>query len=68
MWWEAVVSSPPSTDHSPELRGCCVSQILNKPDKALGILRTAVKRDRSNPRLYLHILDVCYQRHPVDIR
>ncbi|XP_037071445.1 pre-mRNA-processing factor 39-like [Pollicipes pollicipes] len=43
-------------------------KILNKPDKALGILRTAVKRDRSNPRLYLHILDVCYQRHPVDVR
>ncbi|XP_043222809.1 uncharacterized protein LOC122382017 [Amphibalanus amphitrite] len=43
-------------------------KILNKPDKALGILRTAVKNDRSNARLYLHILDVCYQRHPVDVR
>ena len=43
-------------------------QVLNKPDKALGILRTALKKDRSNARLYLHILDVCYQRNPVDVR
>lgn len=43
-------------------------KIMNKPDKALGVLRSALKSDRANQRLYDYILDICYQRRPVDIR
>jgi len=42
-------------------------KICNNPDKALAALRSALKKERGNPRLYSQIIDVCYQRHPVDV-
>ena len=41
---------------------------MGKPDKALAILRGAMKKDRANHRLYQHVMDVCYQRHPADVK
>ncbi|CAG0884593.1 unnamed protein product [Cyprideis torosa] len=43
-------------------------KILGKPDKALAIIRKAMKRDKSNPSLFHAVLDVCYQRYPVDMK
>lgn len=45
-----------------------VPQILGKPEKALSILRKALKRDKSNDNLFHAVLDVCYQRYPVDVK
>lgn len=42
-------------------------KICANPDKALAALRSALKKERGNPRLYSQIIDVCYQRHPVDV-
>ena len=42
-------------------------KICDNPDKALAALRSALKKERGNPRLYSQIIDVCYQRHPVDV-
>jgi hypothetical protein len=35
--------------------------------QALAALRTALKKERGNSRLYSQIIDMCYQRHPVDV-
>ena len=34
---------------------------------ALATLRKALKKERGEPRLYAQIIDVCYQRQPVDV-
>jgi hypothetical protein len=41
---------------------------LGLPDKALVILRRALKNDRGNAKLFQHVLDICYQRFPVDVK
>ncbi len=43
-------------------------KVCNEPDKALTTLRSALKKDRGDPRLYSQIIDICYQRTPVDIQ
>ena len=35
--------------------------------QALAALRTALKKERGNPRLYSQIIDMCYQRSPIDV-
>jgi hypothetical protein len=35
--------------------------------QALAALRTALKKERGNSRLYSQIIDMCYQRHPIDV-
>lgn len=45
----------------------CQFKVRGQADKALATLRTALKKDRSDPKLYSQIIDVCYQRHPVDV-
>ncbi len=42
-------------------------KVANEPDKALATLRVAMKKDKSDPRLYTQIIDICYQRTPADI-
>merc|ERR1719430_357063 len=42
-------------------------KICGDVDKALAALRTALKKERGNPRLYSQIIDICYQRQPVDV-
>lgn len=42
-------------------------KVWSQPDKALATLRAAVKKERGDPRLYSQIIDICYQRHPVDV-
>jgi hypothetical protein len=42
-------------------------KVVGLPDKALATLRSALKKERGDPRLYAQIIDVCYQRHPVDV-
>ena len=39
---------------------------MQDADKALAILRKALKKDRGNIHLYHHVFDICYQRQPVD--
>merc|ERR1719495_1433867 len=36
-------------------------------DKALAELRKALKKERGNPKLYSQIIDICYQRTPIDV-
>ena len=36
-------------------------------DKALAALRSALKKERGNPKLYSQIIDICYQRTPIDV-
>ena len=43
-------------------------KVMGVPDKALETLRKALKKERGDPRLYVQIIDVCYQRHPVDLK
>lgn len=43
-------------------------KICNDVEKALAALRTALKKERGNPRLYSQIIDMCYQRTPIDIK
>jgi tetratricopeptide (TPR) repeat protein len=42
-------------------------KVFSQPDKALATLRSAVKKERGDPRLYSQIIDICYQRNPVDV-
>jgi len=42
-------------------------KVRSQADKALATLRAAVKKERGDPRLYSQIIDICYQRHPVDV-
>lgn len=43
-------------------------KICNDVDKALAALRTALKKERGNPRLYYsQIIDICYQKNPIDV-
>ena len=42
-------------------------KVRGLPDKALATLRLALKKERGEPKLYAQIIDVCYQRHPVDV-
>lgn len=42
------------------------SQILMEADRALAVLRRALKKDRGNVHLYHHVFDICYQRQPLD--
>ena len=39
---------------------------MQNADKALSILRKALKKDRGNIHLYHQVFDICYQRQPVD--
>ncbi|CAB4053989.1 PRPF39 [Lepeophtheirus salmonis] len=42
-------------------------KIVGNTEKALGVLRAALKRERGEPRLYSQIIDICYQRSPIDV-
>ena len=42
-------------------------KILGNADRALAVLRSALKKERGNPKLYSQIIDICYQRQPIDI-
>ena len=42
-------------------------KVMGSPDQALNTLRKALMKERGDPRLYVQIIDVCYQRHPVDL-
>ena len=42
-------------------------KICGNADKSLAALRSALKKERGNPRLYSQIIDICYQRQPVDV-
>ena len=37
------------------------------PDKALATLRSALKREQGDPKIYTQIIDICYQRQPMDV-
>nr|XP_045598774.1 uncharacterized protein LOC123758422 [Procambarus clarkii] len=41
-------------------------KILLEADRALAVLRKALKKDRGNVHLYHHVFDICYQRQPLD--
>ncbi|XP_071545465.1 uncharacterized protein [Panulirus ornatus] len=41
-------------------------KILMEADRALAVLRRALKKDRGNVHLYHHVFDICYQRQPLD--
>ena len=43
-------------------------KVMGSPDQALNTLRKALMKERGDPRLYVQIIDVCYQRHPVDLK
>ncbi|XP_065568654.1 uncharacterized protein LOC136032299 isoform X2 [Artemia franciscana] len=43
-------------------------KILQKHEKALQVLRTALKKDKSNSWVYQHLIDFCHQRQPIDIK
>jgi hypothetical protein len=45
-----------------------IIQELRKPDKALRILRNAIKKDKANPRLYSYVFEICYEKYPDDKR
>lgn len=55
-------SSTPPPYHPPHL------QTLEEPERALVVLRKALKKDRGNTLLYHHVFDICYQRQPIDIQ
>ncbi|XP_023326591.1 uncharacterized protein LOC111700016 [Eurytemora carolleeae] len=42
-------------------------KVCNDVEKALAALRTALKKERGNARLYSQIIDMCYQRTPIDV-
>ena len=42
-------------------------KICGNADKSLAVLRSALKKERGNPRLYSQIIDICYQRQPIDV-
>ncbi len=42
-------------------------KVRKLPDKALATLRQALKKERGEPKLYAQIIDICYQRNPVDV-
>jgi hypothetical protein len=42
-------------------------KICGNADKSLAALRSALKKERGNPKLYSQIIDICYQRQPVDV-
>merc|ERR1719147_250012 len=42
-------------------------KICGNADKALAALRSALKKERGNPKLYSQIIDICYQRTPIDV-
>jgi tetratricopeptide (TPR) repeat protein len=37
-----------------------------KPDKALAVLRKAVKKDKGNHLLYSYVFEICHERFPTD--
>jgi tetratricopeptide (TPR) repeat protein len=42
-------------------------KICGNADKALAALRSALKKERGNAKLYSQIIDICYQRQPIDV-
>lgn len=40
----------------------------HKESLALEVLRTAIKNDPQNIALYLHVIDILYQRHAIDVQ
>ena len=42
-------------------------KICGNADKGLAALRSALKKERGNTKLYSQIIDICYQRHPIDV-
>jgi tetratricopeptide (TPR) repeat protein len=42
-------------------------KICGNADKALAALRSALEKERGNARLYSQIIDICYQRQPIDV-
>ena len=42
-------------------------KICGNADKSLAALRSALKKERGNPKLYSQIIDICYQRQPIDV-
>ena len=42
-------------------------KVCGDSDDALKTLRSAMRKERGDPRLYAQIIDVCYQRQPVDV-
>lgn len=42
-------------------------KVCGDSDEALKTLRSAMRKERGDPRLYAQIIDVCYQRQPVDV-
>ena len=42
-------------------------KVCGDSDEALKTLRVAMRKERGDPRLYAQIIDVCYQRQPVDV-
>jgi len=42
-------------------------KICGNADKALAALRSALKKERGNSKLYSQIIDICYQRQPIDV-
>ncbi|XP_059091219.1 uncharacterized protein LOC131886822 [Tigriopus californicus] len=43
-------------------------KVCGSTEKALSTLRSALKREKGEPTLYSQIIDVCYQRHPIDVK
>lgn len=43
-------------------------KVCGSAEKALSTLRLALKKEKGEPTLYSQIIDVCYQRHPVDVK
>ncbi|XP_064104976.1 LOW QUALITY PROTEIN: pre-mRNA-processing factor 39-like [Macrobrachium nipponense] len=41
-------------------------KVLMEADRALAVLRKALKKDRGYVHLYHHVFDICYQRQPLD--
>jgi len=42
-------------------------KICGNADKGLAALRSALKKERGNAKLYSQIIDICYQRQPIDV-
>ena len=42
-------------------------KICGNADKGLAALRSALKKERGNTKLYSQIIDICYQRQPIDV-
>ena len=43
-------------------------KVCGQADKALSTLRAALKKERGEAKLYTQIIDVCYQRYPLDVK